>query len=123
MSASDKAIEIVQIAANAAIEKVAENLVALDVSSPMPLTDIFLIASGRNERQVTAISDAIEQRLLEHEIKLLRREGKSSGRWILLDFGDIICHVMHEQDRIYYSLERLWSDCPVISLSTVSASS
>jgi ribosome-associated protein len=123
LSASDKALEIVQIAADAALEKVAENLVALDVSNPMPLTDIFLIASGRNERQVVAISDAIEQKLLEHGIKLLRREGKATGRWILLDFGDIICHIMHEQDRIYYSLERIWSDCPVISLGAVSASS
>jgi len=123
LSASEKALEIVQIAADAAIEKAAENLVALDVSNPMPLTDIFLIASGRNERQVMAISDAIEEKLLEQGIKLLRREGKATGRWILLDFGDIICHIMHEQDRIYYSLERIWSDCPVISLAAVSASS
>jgi len=123
LSASEKAIEIVQIAASAAVDKVAENLVALDVSNPIPLTDIFLIASGRNERQVMAISDAIEEKLLEHGVKLLRREGKSTGRWILLDFGEIICHIMHEEDRIYYSLERIWSDCPVISLEAVSASS
>jgi ribosome-associated protein len=117
VSASDRAIEIANLAASAALDKSAENLVALDVSGPMPLTDIFLIASGRNERQVAAISDAIEEKLLENGTKLLRREGKTTGRWILLDFGDIIAHVMHEEERVYYSLERIWNDCPVISLS------
>lgn len=117
MSASDRAIEIANLAATAALEKSAANWVALDVSGPMPLTDIFLIASGRNERQVAAISDAIEEKLLEVGTKLLRREGKTTGRWILLDFGDIIVHVMHEEERVYYSLERIWNDCPVVKLS------
>jgi ribosome-associated protein len=121
VTASSRAIELVQIAAEAAAEKVAENLVALDVSDPMPLTDIFLIASGRNERQVMAISDGIEEKLLEHGVKLLRREGKTTGRWILLDFGDIICHIFHEEERMYYSLERIWNDCPVVPLTTVSS--
>ena len=119
MTASNRAIEFVQLAAEAASEKVAENLVALDVSEPMPLTDIFLIASGRNERQVMAISDGIEEKLLEHGVKLLRREGKTTGRWILLDFGDLICHIFHEEERMYYSLERIWNDCPVVPLATV----
>ena len=121
MTASKEALKIVKIAAQAASDKSAENLVALDVTNPMPLTDIFLIASGRNERQVMAISDAIEEALLEHGVKLLRREGKTSGRWILLDFGYVICHVMHEQERMFYSLERIWSDCPVVPLTLVSA--
>lgn len=120
MTASTEALKILQIAAQAAADKMAENLVALDVTNPMPLTDIFLIASGRNERQVMAISDAIEESLLEHGVKLLRREGKTSGRWILLDFGYVICHVMHEQERVYYSLERIWSDCPVLPIELVS---
>ena len=123
MTASKEALRIVQTAAQAASDKVAENLVALDVTNPMPLTDIFLIASGRNERQVMAISDGIEEKLLENGVKLLRREGKTSGRWILLDFGYVICHVMHEEERMYYSLERIWSDCPVVSLDVVSAES
>jgi len=123
VTASKEALSIVQIAAQAASDKVAENLVALDVTNPMPLTDIFLIASGRNERQVMAISDGIEQKLLENGVKLLRREGKTSGRWILLDFGYVICHVMHEEERMYYSLERIWSDCPVVHLDVVSAES
>lgn len=121
MTATDRARQMVQLAATAASDKQAENLVALDVSNPIPLTDIFLIASGRNERQVMAISDAIEEKLLENGTKLLRREGKTTGRWILLDFGDIICHIMHEEDRVYYSLERIWSDCPVVSLEAASA--
>lgn len=120
MSATPRAIELTKLAADAASEKGAENLVALDVSAPMPLTDIFLISSGRNERQVVSISDAIEEKLLEFGVKLLRREGKSSGRWILLDFGDLVCHVMHEQERNFYSLERIWSDCPIVSLPGVS---
>jgi ribosome-associated protein len=85
----------------------------------MPLTDVFLLASGRNERQVAAIADEIELKLHEAGIKYLRREGKETGRWILLDFGDVICHVMHEEDRMYYSLERLWKDCPVVKLDAV----
>lgn len=121
MTASKEALKIVQIAAQAASDKVAENLVALDVTNPMPLTDIFLIVSGRNERQVMAISDSIEDKLLENGVKLIRREGKSSGRWILLDFGYVIVHVMHEEERMYYSLERIWSDCPVVPLELVSA--
>lgn len=121
MTATVKAIKIANIAAAAASDKLAENLIALDVSGPMPLTDIFLLASGKNERQVSAIADEIEFKLLESGVKYLRREGKETGRWILLDFGDLVCHVMHEEDRMYYSLERLWSDCPVIKLDAVAA--
>ena len=121
MPATQKAIKIANIAATAAADKLAENLVALDVTEPMPLTDIFLLASGRSERQVAAIADEIEDKLLESGVKYLRREGKETGRWILLDFGDLVCHIMHEEDRMYYSLERLWKDCPVIILDTASA--
>ncbi|MFM1992244.1 MAG: hypothetical protein RL600_72 [Actinomycetota bacterium] len=119
MPATKKAIEVANIAAAAAAEKLAENIIALDVTEPMPLTDVFLLASGRNERQVAAIADEIELKLHEAGIKYLRREGKETGRWILLDFGDVICHVMHEEDRMYYSLERLWNDCPVVKLDAV----
>jgi ribosome-associated protein len=123
VSASERALQLVQVVAIAASDKVAENLIALDVSEKMPLTDIFFLASGRNERQVAAISDSLEEKMLEVGVKLLRREGKSQGRWILLDFGEITCHVMHEEDRVFYSLERLWSDCPVVELPSVTATS
>lgn len=119
MTASANAIKLSNIAANAAADKLAENIVALDVTELMPLTDVFLLASGRNERQVVSIADEIEEKMLEAGFKMLRREGKTQARWILLDFGDVICHVMHEEDRMYYSLERLWKDSPVVKLEIV----
>lgn len=119
MTATKQAIAATQIAADAALDKLAENLVALDVSSHLALTDVFLLASGRSERQVAAISDSIEEKMLEAGIKLLRREGKTLARWILLDFGDVIVHVMHEEDRVFYSLERLWNDCPVVKIASL----
>jgi ribosome-associated protein len=114
--ATKQAITTANLAALAALDILAENVVALDVSGPMPLSDIFLLVSGRSERQVAAIADSIEEKLLEAGIKTLRREGKSLARWILIDFGDVIVHVMHEEDRMFYSLERLWNDCPVVKL-------
>ncbi len=120
MTASVNAIKEANIVAAAAADKLAENIVALDVTAVMPLTDIFVLASGRSERQVSAISDGIEETMLENGFKLLHREGKTTGRWILLDFGNVICHVMHEEDRMYYSLERLYSDQPVVKLDVVS---
>ncbi|MFB2556291.1 ribosome silencing factor [Herbiconiux liangxiaofengii] len=121
MTASTTATELAQTAARAADDKQAENLVALDVSGPLPLTDVFLLASGRNERNVIAIAEEIQDRLGEAGVKTLRREGASEGRWILLDFGDLVVHVFHEEDRMYYSLERLWKDCPVIPLAVTAA--
>jgi ribosome-associated protein len=116
VTASANAIKLSNIAANAAADKLGENIVALDVTELMPLTDVFLLTSGRNERQVASIADEIEEKMLEAGNKMIRREGKTQARWILLDFGDVICHVMHEEDRMYYSLERLWKDSPVVKL-------
>jgi ribosome-associated protein len=116
VTASSRARELLTVAALAADSKQADDLVALDVSGPLPLTDIFLLASGRNERNVQAIAGEIEDRMIAVGAKPLRREGRAEGRWILLDFGDIVAHVFHEEDRMYYSLERLWKDCPAIPL-------
>ncbi|BDZ50038.1 ribosomal silencing factor RsfS [Frondihabitans sucicola] len=116
MTATPRAIELLQLAARAADSKQAEDMVALDVSEPLALTDIFLLASGRNERNVIAIAGEIEDQMIEAGVKPLRREGRSEGRWVLLDFGDIVVHVFHDEDRQFYSLERLWSDCPAIAL-------
>jgi ribosome-associated protein len=121
VTASARALELVQLAALAADDKQADDLVALDVTGPIQLTDAFLLASGRNERNVLAIADEVEERLAQAGAKALRREGRSEGRWVLLDFGDIVVHVFHEEDRQYYSLERLWSDCPTISLEVPAA--
>jgi len=116
VTATDRALELLAIAAEAADAKQAENAVALDVSGPLPFADVFLIVSGRNERQVSAIASEIEDKLIENGTKPLRREGKSEGRWVLLDFGDLVVHVFHDDDRMFYALERLWSDCPAIPL-------
>ena len=116
MTASDAALQRTVLAATAASDKLATDLVALDVSEHIALTDAFLICSGRNERMVQAIADHVEQRLLEDGAHRLRQEGRAGGRWILLDFGDTVVHVFHEEERLYYQLERLWRDCPVISL-------
>jgi ribosome-associated protein len=116
VTASSRARELLTVAALAADSKQGEDLVALDVSGPLPLTDIFFLASGRNERNVQAIAGEIEDKMTEAGAKALRREGRAEGRWILLDFGDIVAHVFHEEDRMYYSLERLWKDCPAIPL-------
>jgi ribosome-associated protein len=116
VTATPRAIELLQLAARAADSKQAEDMVALDVSEPLALTDIFLLASGRNERNVIAIAGEIEDKMIEAGAKPLRREGRSEGRWVLLDFGDIVVHVFHDEDRQFYSLERLWSDCPAIAL-------
>jgi ribosome-associated protein len=123
VTASKRALELVKVAAAAADSKQGEDLVALDVSGPLPLTDIFLLVTGRNERNVVAIAGEIEDKMIEAGAKPLRREGRQEGRWILLDFGDIVVHVFHEEDRMYYSLERLWKDCPAIPLELPVANS
>ncbi|MBN9176321.1 MAG: ribosome silencing factor [Microbacterium sp.] len=114
MTASPRTTELVQIAAAAADSKGAEDLVAFDVSEPLPLVDAFLLATGSSERNVAAIADAVEEAMLEQGVKRLRREGKHEARWILVDFGDLVVHVFHEQERVFYGLERLWTDCPII---------
>ncbi|WP_040165400.1 ribosome silencing factor [Microbacterium gorillae] len=117
MTATDLAKNMVQIAAEAADAKGGVDIVALDVSEPLPFTDAFVIITGRNERNVAAIADEIEDKLLEAGHKRLRREGRVDARWVLLDFGDIVAHVFHEQERTYYDLERLWKDCPTIAFT------
>ena len=121
MTASARARELLTVVARAADSKQGEDLVALDVSGPLPLTDIFFLATGRNERNVQAIAGEIEDQMLEAGAKALRREGRADGRWILLDFGDVVAHIFHEEDRLYYSLERLWKDCPAIPIEVATA--
>ena len=123
MTASQRALQLLSTAAQAADAKQGADLVALDVSEPLPLADIFLLVTGRNERNVVAIAEEIEDKLLEDGAKALRREGRAEGRWVLLDFGDLVVHVFHEEDRMYYSLERLWRDCPVIPLQVANEQS
>ncbi|MFE6994514.1 ribosome silencing factor [Microbacterium sp. NPDC057659] len=105
---------MLQVAAQAAVDKGGEDLVALDVSQPLPLVDIFLLVTGNSERNVAAIADEVEDRLLEAGHRRVRREGRAESRWVLLDFGDLIVHVFHSEEREYYGLERLWKDCPTV---------
>ena len=121
MTASDRAIELVLAAAAAAAEKIATDVVAIDVSEQLVITDAFLLASAPNERQVAAIVDAVQERLTTLGAKPVRREGERDGRWVLLDYAEIVVHVQHEDERAFYSLERLWRDCPLISLPDVAA--
>lgn len=106
----------VQEAAAAALSRNATDLVALDVSGRLALTDAFLLVSGSSERNVSAIADAVDERLGSTGVQMKRREGRGSGHWELLDFGDVVVHVFLEEDRAYYALERLWRDCPVIPI-------
>ncbi|KGM13130.1 ribosome silencing factor [Cellulomonas bogoriensis] len=116
MPATDHALELAVGAARAAADRKAEEIIGLDVSERLVLTDVFLIASGTNERQVVAIAEAVEEAMHARGVKALRREGVREGRWALMDFGDLVVHVQHSEDRTYYALERLWSDCPVVDL-------
>jgi ribosome-associated protein len=116
VSADERAIELAVLAARAAADKKAREVIALDVSERLVLTDVFLVASGSSERQVGAIVDGVEEAMHGAGVKALRKEGVSEGRWVLLDYGDIVVHVQHDEDREFYALERLWKDCPVVPL-------
>ncbi|MCW4355266.1 ribosome silencing factor [Hoyosella sp. YIM 151337] len=116
MTASADATQAARIAALAAADKKANNVVVLDVSEQLVITDCFVIASGSNERQVTAIVDNVEEKLREAGHKPARREGAREGRWALLDYVDVVVHIQHEDERNYYGLERLWKDCPVVEV-------
>jgi ribosome-associated protein len=116
VTATDRATELAIAAAQAASDKLADDIVAYDVSDVFVITDAFVLASAPNDRQVRAIVDAIEERLIELGAKPARREGEQEGRWVLLDYIDIVVHVQHAEERTYYSLERLWKDCPVLAL-------
>jgi ribosome-associated protein len=112
--ASERALELALAAAQAAADKKAVDIVILDVAEQLVITDVLLVASAPNERQVMAIVDAIEEELvkLPEKAKPVRREGERAGRWVLLDYVDIVVHVQHEEERAFYSLDRLWKDCP-----------
>ena len=114
MTATPHALEILKQAVKAADSKGGLDMVALDVSEPLPFVDVFLMITGNSERNVIAIAGEVEDQLIAAGTKPLRREGRSEGRWVLVDFGDLVVHVFHEEERQYYGLERLWKDCPVL---------
>ena len=121
MTASDRSIELATAAGRAAADKLATTILALDVSEHLAITDVFVIVSGDSERQLGALVDEIEDVLRELGAKPIRREGQREGRWVLIDFGDIVVHVQHDDERAFYELERLWRDCPVLDLGRAAA--
>ena len=116
MPATERARELALTAAQAAADKKAEDIMILDVADQLVITDAFVLASAPNERQVLSIVDAIEEKLaqLPEKAKPVRREGERGGRWVLLDYVDIVVHVQHSEEREFYALDRLWKDCPTI---------
>ncbi|AXG82470.1 ribosome silencing factor [Streptomyces paludis] len=117
MTATDRSIQLVNAAAQAAADRLAHDVIAYDVSDVLSITDAFLLASAPNDRQVKSIVDEIEERLQkELGAKPVRREGDRDARWILLDYVDIVIHVQHSEERVFYALERLWKDCPELPL-------
>ncbi|UQN30361.1 ribosome silencing factor [Brachybacterium kimchii] len=122
MSASPESLDLARAAAHAAADKLAEEIIGLDVSEQVVITDVFVVCSGSSERQVSAIVGGIEGDLIkEHRRKPLRREGERDDRWVLLDYGDVVVHVQHAEDRAFYALERLWRDAPVVDLQVEGA--
>jgi ribosome-associated protein len=116
VTATPRAVELIEIAALAAADKLATDIIAYDVSEQLVITDAFLLCSAANDRQVRSIVDEIELKLGQAGAKPVRREGERDGRWVLLDYVDIVVHVQHADERVFYALERLWKDCPVIRL-------
>ena len=114
MTATPRAVELSLAAAQAAADKQAVDVTIIDVSDRLALTDCFVLCSAPNERQVGAVVDAVAERLRDIGSKPRRREGEGERRWVLMDFLDIVVHVMHTEEREFYALERLWKDCPEI---------
>ena len=116
MPATERSLDLAMTAAKAADDKLATTVAGIDFSEQLALTDVFVIVSASTDRQVGAIVDEVEDQLREKGAKPIRREGERDGRWVLLDFGDIVVHVQHDEEREFYELERLWKDCPEIDL-------
>ena len=116
MTATDRARELTAVAAQAASDKLADDIIAFDVSEQLVITDVFLVCSASNDRQVRSIVDAVEEALRDAGEKPVRREGAREGRWVLLDYVEIVVHVQQEEERSFYALERIWRDCPLIPL-------
>ncbi|HEY5847868.1 MAG TPA: ribosome silencing factor [Microlunatus sp.] len=117
MTATERALHLTKVAADAAADKLGTDLVAYDVSDQLAITDVFLVVTAANERQVGAVVDGIEEALRELDTKPVRREGDKLQRWVLLDYLDVVIHIQHTEERKFYALERLWHDCPRIELT------
>ena len=116
MTATEEAVQMARTAARAAAAKLATDIVVIDVSEQLAITDCYVIATGSNDRQVNAIVDEVELRMREAGYKPARREGTREGRWVLLDYIDIVVHIQHTEEREFYGLDRLWRDCPTVAV-------
>jgi ribosome-associated protein len=116
VTATARAVELARVAAEAAADKLATDIIAYDVSEQLVITDVFLLCSAANDRQVRAIVEEIEEKLRLAGARPVRREGERERRWVLLDYLDVVVHVQHEEERAFYTLERLWKDCPRLEI-------
>lgn len=107
--------ELAKFAYEALDDKKAEDIKVLDIHEISIMADVFIIASGNNPNQLKAMADAVEKRMMEQGHKLIHLEGYQTARWILLDFGTIVVHLFHKEDRMFYNLERIWGDAKVVS--------
>lgn len=123
MTATQEAIDMATVAAAAAASKLADDVVVIDVSGQLAITDCFVIASASNERQVNAIVDEVEEKMRQAGYRPARREGAREGRWTLLDYFDVVVHIQHQDDRDFYGLDRLWRDCPIVPVDLSNSAS
>ncbi|ORX07274.1 ribosome silencing factor [Mycolicibacillus trivialis] len=117
MTSATEALAMARVAAEAADDKLANDVVIIDVSSQLVITDYFVLASAANERQVGAIVDEVEEKMRHAGHKPARREGTREGRWVLLDYVDVVVHIQHRDEREFYALDRLWRDCPTVPVA------
>lgn len=108
----NETLQIAEEMIHAISDKKAKDIILMEVGEKLPITEYFIIASGGSSTQVRAISDGVEAKMKENGILPLRTEGHREGRWVLADYGDVIVHVFHEEEREFYGLERLWGDVP-----------
>ena len=121
MSTSDLARRMAETAARAAQEKLATNIAAIDVSDVLAITEVFVLASADNERQVGSIVDEVEDEMTKQGFEPQRREGNRENRWVLLDYGNIVVHVQRNDQREFYGLDRLYHDCPALEIEGIEA--
>ncbi|ERS41769.1 ribosome silencing factor [Corynebacterium accolens] len=119
MSISDLARRMAATAAHAAQDKLASNIAAIDVSDVLAITEVFVLASADNERQVGSIVDEVEDQMTAQGFEPQRREGNRENRWVLLDYGNIVIHVQRTDQREHYGLDRLYHDCPLVDIEGI----
>ena len=111
--------QLLSLAINAVDDKRAEQIVALDMRGISPIADYFVICHGNSEKQVQAIAFELKKVVQEKGIEIQRLEGYDQARWVLLDLGDVVIHVFHKEERLYYNLEKLWGDAPTVEIEKV----